>query len=92
MVRAVKNHKAGFVVSDSNLKCDNTIADVVEAHAKKQGTRRFAVTEEGSPSGELLGLITDKDYRLSRVDLNTKVSELMTPFSQIDRGSKGNYD
>lgn len=88
MVRAVKNHKAGFIVSDSNLRPDSTIQDVVEL-TQKTGHSTIAVTDDGSPSGELLGLITDKDYRLSRVDLNSKVSELMTPFSQLIVGRKG---
>ena len=88
MVRAVKNHKAGFVVSDSNLKCDSTIADVVKL-TEATGHSTIPITEDSSPSGELFGLITDKDYRLSRVDLNTKVSELMTPFSKLIVGQKG---
>ena len=88
MVRAVKNHKAGFVVSDSNLKRDNTIEDVVKL-TEETGHSTIAITEDGSSSGELFGLITDKDYRLSRVDLNTKVSELMTPFPQLIVGQKG---
>ena len=74
MVGAVKNHKAGFVVSDSNLKCDNTIEDVVKL-TQETGHSTIAVTEDGSPSGKLHGIITDKDYRLSRVDLNAKISE-----------------
>ena len=88
MVRTVKNHKAGFVVSDSNLKCDNTIQDVVKL-TQETAHSTIAITEDGSSSGELLGLITDKDYRLSRVDLNSKVSESMTPFSQLIVGRKG---
>ena len=88
MVRTVKSHKAGFVVSDSNLKCDSTIADVVKL-TEETGHSTIPITEDGSSSGELFGLITDKDYRLSRVDLNTKVSELMTPFPQLIVGQKG---
>ena len=88
MVRAVKNHKAGFVVSDSNLKCDSTIEDVVRL-TQETGHSTIPITEDGSSSGELFGLITDKDYRLSRVDLNTKVSELMTPFPKLIVGRKG---
>ena len=88
MVGAVKNHKAGFVVSDSNLKCDNTIEDVVKL-TQETGHSTIAVTEDGSPSGKLHGIITDKDYRLSRVDLNAKIREFMTPFSQLIVGQKG---
>ena len=56
---------------------------------QETGHSTIPITEDGSSSGELLGLITDKDYRLSRVDLNTKVSELMTPFPQLIVGRKG---
>ena len=88
MVQAVKSHKAGFVVSDSNLKCDSTIADVVKL-TEETGHSTIPITEDGSSSGELFGLITDKDYRLSRVDLNAKVSEFMTPFPELIVGQKG---
>ena len=35
MVARVKSHKAGFVISDSNLKPDNTLKDVIELFEKK---------------------------------------------------------
>ena len=45
MVRKVKKYKAGFVVSDSNLKPDDTLADVL-ALKEKTGHSTIAVTED----------------------------------------------
>lgn len=82
MVRRVKNHKAGFVISDSNLMPDSTLADVLDLVSRK-GHNTIAVTDDGSSNGKLLGLITSRDYRVSRMSLDTKVKEFMTPFEKL---------
>jgi len=82
MVSRVKNYKAGFVTSDSNIRPDATLGDVVELK-KKTGHSTIAVTADGTPNGKLEGIITSRDYRLSRMSLDTKVSEFMTPFSSL---------
>ena len=82
MVARVKNHKAGFVPSDSNLRPDQTLADVL-ALKEQTGHSTMAVTEDGTADGKLLGILTSRDYRVSRMELDTKVSELMTPFSSL---------
>lgn len=79
MVSKVKNHKAGFVVSDSNIKPDKTLADILELK-EKTGHSTVAVTDNGESNGKLLGIVTSRDYRISRMELDTKVSEFMTPF------------
>ncbi|MBO4352783.1 MAG: IMP dehydrogenase, partial [Eggerthellaceae bacterium] len=78
MVARVKDYKAGFVVSDSNLSPDMTLADVVELH-KKFGHSTMPVTEGAQPHGKLLGVVTERDYRLSRMSLDEKVADFMTP-------------
>lgn len=88
MVREVKKFKAGFVVSDSNVTPDTTLREVVEL-AKRTGHTTMAVTDDGTPYGKLLGILTSRDYRLSRVSLDTKVKDLMTPFSQLVYGEEG---
>ena len=88
MVRKVKNYKAGFVVSDSNLRVDNTMADVV-ALKEKTGHSTMAVTDDGTGTGKLLGIVTSRDYRVSRMDPNTKVSEFMTPLEKIISAPEG---
>ena len=82
MVARVKNYKAGLVVSDSNLTPDAILADVV-ALKEKTGHSTVAITDDGTPNGKLLGIVTSRDYRLSRMDLSTKVSEFMTPFDKL---------
>ena len=78
MVAKVKSHKAGFVVSASNLTPDATLADVL-ALKEKNGFSTVAITEDGSANGKLLGIVTGRDYRVSRMDGTEKVSSFMTP-------------
>lgn len=82
MVRKVKAYKAGFVESDSNLTPDNTLADVIEL-TESTGHSTIAITDDGTPHGKLLGIVTSRDYRVSRMDESTKVSEFMTPFDKL---------
>ena len=88
MVRKVKNAKAGFVPSDSNLRVDNTMADVV-AIKEATGHSTMAVTDDGTGTGKLLGIVTGRDYRVSRMDPNTKVSEFMTPLEKLITAPEG---
>ena len=82
MVARVKAYKAGYVKSDSNLSPDMTLADVLELKAKT-GHATMAVTEDGSPDAKLVGLVTSRDYRVSRMTPDTKVSTFMTPFEKL---------
>lgn len=82
MVARVKGYKAGFVVSDSNLRPDNTLADVLEI-VERNGHNTIAITEDGSAHGRLLGIVTSRDYRVSRMPLDLLVSRFMTPFDKL---------
>ena len=88
MVRKVKRSKAGFVPSDSNLRVDNTMSDVV-AMKEATGHSTMAVTEDGTGTGKLLGIVTGRDYRVSRMDPDTKVSEFMTPLEKLITAPEG---
>ena len=88
MVRKVKAYKAGFVVSDSNLVPENTLAEVL-ALKEKTGHSTMAVTEDGTAHGKLLGIVTSRDYRLSRMTMDTKVADFMTPFEKLITGKSG---
>ena len=88
MVRRVKNNKAGFVVSDSNLRLDNTMADVL-ALKEATGHSTMAVTDDGTGTGKLLGIVTSRDYRVSRMDPNTQVSTFMTPLEKLVYAPEG---
>lgn len=82
MVARVKSHKAGFVISDSNLKPDNTLGDVIELFEEK-GHNTMAVTDNGTQNGKLLGVVTSRDYRVSRMSYDLPVSEFMTPLEKL---------
>lgn len=82
MIRRVKNYKAGFVKSDSNLSANDTLADVL-ALKEKTGHSTMAVTEDGTANGKLIGIVTGRDYRVSRMSRDEKVINFMTPFDKL---------
>ncbi|MBO5512123.1 MAG: IMP dehydrogenase, partial [Clostridia bacterium] len=88
MVKRAKSHKAGFVKSDSNLSPDMTMADVVALKAKT-GHNTMAVTDDGTADGKLVGIVTGRDYRVSRMDPATKVSAFMTPLDKLITAPEG---
>ncbi|MBQ2955549.1 MAG: IMP dehydrogenase [Clostridia bacterium] len=88
MVRRVKAFKAGFVPSDSNLRPDMTLADVL-ALRDKTGHSTMAVTDDGTAHGHLLGMVTSKDYRVSRLDPATPVTEFMTDLEHLIVAKEG---
>ena len=88
MVARAKNHKAGFVKSDSNISPESTLADVI-ALKEKTGHSTVAVTEDGSPNGKLVGIVTGRDYRISRMETTVKVKEFMTPFDKLITAKEG---
>ena len=88
MVSRAKNYKAGFVVSGSNVTPDSTLADVV-ALKEQNGYSTVAVTDDGTANGKLLGIVTSRDYRVSRMELSTKVSEFMTPLEKLVTAPEG---
>ena len=82
MVARVKAYKAGFVVSDSNLQPTDTLADVLNLYEEK-GHNTMAVTEDGTANGKLLGIVTGRDYRVSRMSFDIPVSQFMTPLEKL---------
>ncbi|WP_300957935.1 IMP dehydrogenase, partial [Faecalibaculum rodentium] len=88
MVRQVKSTKAGFVDSDSNISPDATIADVI-ALRNRTGHSTMAVTDNGERNGTLVGILTSRDYRESRIDRNTLVKDVMTPYEKLIVGKDG---
>ncbi len=82
MVRKVKQHKAGFVTSDSNVKSSATIEEIMDL-TNRTGHSTIMVTKDGTPNGKLVGMITDKDYRPSRVDKNDTIDKYMTKKKNI---------
>ncbi len=88
MIRKVKKYKAGIVESDSNVSPDATLADILALREEKEhGT--VAVTEDGTSEGRLLGLVTTRDYRVSRMSTDEKVSTFMTPIDKLVTAPEG---
>ncbi len=88
MVARAKNYKAGFVPSDSNLRPDDTLADVLRLK-ERTGHSTMAVTADGTAAGKLVGIVTSRDYRVSRMDPATPVKEFMTPFEKLVCAKEG---
>ena len=82
MVAKVKGYKAGFVVSASNLTPDATLNDVLTLK-ERNGFSTVAITEDGTANGKLLGIVTGRDYRVSRMDGTELVSSFMTPREKL---------
>ena len=88
MVRNVKKYKAGFITSDSNVKLDTTLREVL-ALIDRTGHSTVMITDNGEPNGKFLGLVTDKDYRISRANLEDKIEMYMVPKEKIVYANKG---
>jgi IMP dehydrogenase len=78
MVAAVKRHKAGFRHSDINIKPSVTLGEVGDLLAAAE--RDVAVvTDDGSPGGLFLGLISTSDFNLHRHHLGDTAESRMRP-------------
>ena len=82
MVSRVKNYKAGFVVSASNLTPDHTLADVLDLKALN-GFSTVAITDDGTANGKPLGIVTSRDYRVSRMSPTDRIATFMTPLERL---------
>lgn len=88
MVARAKSYKAGFVISDSNIRPDCTLQDILNLK-EKTGHSTVAVTTDGTANGKLVGIVTSRDYRISRMDRNTLVKDFMTPKENLIYAPQG---
>ncbi|MDO4553259.1 MAG: IMP dehydrogenase [Bacillota bacterium] len=88
MISRVKSYKAGFVKSDSNIRPDQTLADILKLK-EQSGHSTVAVTDDGTADGRVLGIVTSRDYRVSRMSPDTKVEEFMTPLASLIYAEEG---
>ena len=49
----------------------------------RTGHSTVAITADGTPHGKLLGIVASRDYRLSRMSTDLKVTEFMTPLDKL---------
>ncbi len=82
MIKRVKKYKKGFIISDSNVRPNDTLNDVLELK-RRTGHSTMAVTQDGSSTGKLLGIVASRDYRISRMTGDEKVEDFMTPLSRL---------
>ena len=85
MVARVKNHKAGFVTSASNLTPDNTLADVLALKASN-GFSTVAITADGTTVlEEALALPAPEDRDAAERELNQLVRQInnLGPVNQV---------
>ncbi|NMC63722.1 MAG: IMP dehydrogenase [SAR324 cluster bacterium] len=88
MVRSVKEHKAGFVESDSNLSPQATLRDAIKLR-QKTGHSTIAITSDGGRHSKLLGILTSKDFWEFKDDLNLPVSDFFTPLEKLVLAEEG---
>ena len=88
LVRRVKKFKAGFVISDANLTPNHTLKDVVALRSRK-GFSTIGITDDGTSNGKLMGIVTDRDYRPTKDNLDYKIKNFMTPFAKLITGKLG---
>ena len=88
MVERVKKYKAGFVANDSAISPNQTLKDILDLK-QQTGHTTVAVTEDGSLTGRLLGIVTSRDYRVSRSNLDDKVCDFMTPIDKVISAGEG---
>ncbi|MBQ7362837.1 MAG: IMP dehydrogenase [Clostridia bacterium] len=88
MVAKVKNYKSGFVVSDSNLTPEDTLENVLSL-AEENGHSTMAVTDDGTATGKLIGIVTGRDYRVSRMSKDERVATFMTPLDKLVTAPEG---
>ena len=68
----------GFIDSDSNVKPGTTLEEVINL-VERTGHSTVMITEDGTANGKFLGLVTDKDYRISSADLNDPIDIFVMP-------------
>ena len=88
MVRHVKKHKAGFVVSDSNVKSGTPLREVIDL-VQETGHSTVIITDDGTANGKFIGLVTDKDYRISRDNFDSPIDNFMTPKEKVVWANEG---
>lgn len=77
----VKRFEAGFIFKPMVLSSQNNIEDVYKI-AEECGFFSIPITENGTLNSKLLGIVTHRDVRY-RTDMETKLSEIMTPRDKL---------
>ena len=81
-IALAKEGGLSFIYGSQNLTPEHTLADVL-ALKNENGYSTVAITEDATPNGKLLGIVTSRDYRISRMDTSVKVRDFMTPREKL---------
>ena len=74
----------------NRLKEAMRIRDIKQVElVEKTGHSTVMITEDGTEKGKFLGLVTDKDYRISRDDLDAPIDNYMTPKERVIWAEEG---
>jgi len=82
MVAKVKAYRAGFSPNDTNIRPNQTVAELTELR-KKTGHSTTTVTEDGSAHGKFLGIVSSRDIRPDYTSPETLIRDVMTPFDKL---------
>ncbi|GIE88948.1 IMP dehydrogenase [Actinoplanes regularis] len=88
MVSAVKKHKAGFRHNDVNIKPTATLGEA-DALLRSTGRAVAVVTDDGTPPGAFLGLITAQDFNFHRHRVDDSVESRMRRGAELVTGTPG---
>lgn len=56
---------------------------------QRQVGSTIAITEDGTSSGKMVGIVSSRDYRVSRMDRSEKVKNFMTPVDKLVKAKYG---
>jgi len=87
MVRKVKRYENGFILDPVVLSPENTVADVRKIK-EEMGFAGVPVTQNGTLSSKLVGMVTMRDIQFVR-NMKTPLRDVMTPRSELVTASQG---
>ncbi|KAK6522906.1 inosine-5'-monophosphate dehydrogenase [Arthrobotrys megalospora] len=87
MVRKVKRYENGFILDPVVLSPSHCVKDVREVK-EKQGFAGIPITENGTLSSKLVGMVTMRDIQFVR-DPNTPLKDVMTTRSELVTANQG---
>lgn len=85
-LRKVKRFENGFIRNPMVVSPDDEISKVIQIKSQN-GYKAVPVTKDGSPNGELVGIVTKNDYMSKHAD--QKIKDRMTPYSKLLLAEKG---
>lgn len=83
MVARAKSYKAGFVIQRFQSSAPKHAERYSCPEGKNPVTPPLQLPTDGTAQGKLVGLVTSRDYRVSRMEGTEQVKDFMTPMDQL---------